>query len=222
MSTECRDSRGLPITPNGNGFSAFSKAPKRHESRIADTSTKGHDSLALGISPKGNGVPALSKVPKHHEPVVVDRSTKGHGTLGLSIMSKGHDSAGSSKTPKQPGAGSSKTPKQPADTLTESGHSQGQDVASKVHKATKPSTVPETHSDKLLAFSISFCAFAKANVCVATAVTGEPKRGQAAVPAAQDNPSGPSLDASSHVTGAVSALVALSTLREKGGHQGQQ
>ncbi|KAK8461443.1 hypothetical protein SEVIR_1G039500v4 [Setaria viridis] len=207
MSTEGRDSRGLPITPNGNGGSAFSKAPKRHESPIADTITKGHDSLALGILPKGNGVPASSKVPKRHESAIADTSTKGHDSIALSITSKGHD-----------GAGSSKTPKQPADTLPESGHSQGQDVASKVHKAPKPSTVPENSLwNKLLAFSISFCAFTKANVWVATAVTGELKKEQAAVPAAQDYPSGPSLDASSHVTGAASALVALSTLREKGG-----
>ncbi|RLN22538.1 hypothetical protein C2845_PM07G02420 [Panicum miliaceum] len=49
-------------------------------------------------------------------------------------------------------------------------------------------------------------------------VTGEPKKEQAAVPGAENKPSGPSLDASSHVTGAATALVALSTLREKGGH----
>lgn len=53
---------------------------------------------------------------------------------------------------------------------------------------------------------------------MATAVTGDPKKEQAAVTTTQDNPSGPNLDASSHVTGAASALVALSTLREKGGH----
>jgi hypothetical protein len=76
----------------------------------------------------------------------------------------------------------------------------------------------KTYSNKLLAFSISFCAFAKVNVWVATAVTGDPKKEQAAVTTTQDNPSGPNLDASSHVTGAASALVALSTLREKGGH----
>ena len=44
----------------------------------------------------------------------------------------------------------------------------------------------------------------------------EPKREQAAVAASQGKSSVPGLDASSHVTGAASALVALSTLREKG------
>ncbi|CAL4888438.1 unnamed protein product [Urochloa decumbens] len=177
MSTEGRDSLALPITPKGNGGPALSKAPKRHESPLADTSTKSHDSLALGITPKGNGVPASSKVPKRHESAIADASTKGHDSLALSITPKGHEE----------GAASSKTPKQLADTLPESGSSQGQDVATKVHKVPKP-------------------------------ITGELKIEQAAEPAAQDEPSGPSLDASSHVTGAASALVALSTLREKGGH----
>ncbi|CAL5022530.1 unnamed protein product [Urochloa decumbens] len=176
MSTEGRDSLALPVTPKGNGGPALSKTPKRHESPLADTSTKGHDSLALGITPKGNGVPASSKVPKRNESAIVSASTKGHDSLALSITPKGHE-----------GAASSKTPKQLADTLPESGSSQGQDVATKVHKVPKP-------------------------------ITGEPKIEQAAAPAAQNGPSGPSLDASSHVTGAASALVALSTLREKGGH----
>ncbi|CAN6237870.1 unnamed protein product [Urochloa humidicola] len=176
MSTECRDSLALPITPKGNGGPALNKATKRHESPLADTSTKGHDSLPLGITPKGNGVPASSKVPKRHESAIADASTKGHDCLALSIMPKGHE-----------GAASSKTPKQLADTLPESGSSQGQDVPTKIHKVPKP-------------------------------ITGEPKIEQAAALAAQNEPSGPSLDASSHVTGAASALVALSTLREKGGH----
>jgi hypothetical protein len=176
MSTEGRDSLTLSITPKCNGGPALSQAPKRHESPIADTSTKGHDSLALGITPKGNGVPASSKVPKCHESAIADTGTKGHDSLALSITPKGHD-----------GTASSKTPKQLAGTLPESGHSQGQDVATKVYRAPKP-------------------------------ITGEPKKEQAAVPAAENKPSGPSLDASSHVTGAANALVALSTLREKGGH----
>jgi len=176
ISTEGRDSLTLSITPKGNGGSAFSRAPKRHESPVADTSTKGHDSLALGIMPKGNGVPASSKVPKCHESAIADSSTKGHDSLALSITPKGHD-----------GTASSKTPKQLADTLLESSHSKGQDVGTKVFRVPKP-------------------------------ITGEPKKEQAAVPAAENKPSGPSLDASSHVTGAANALVALSTLREKGGH----
>ncbi|CAN6310836.1 unnamed protein product [Urochloa humidicola] len=175
VSTEGHDSVALPITPKGNGGPAVSKAPKRHESPLADTSTKGPDSLALGTMPKGNGcVPASSKVPKRHESAIADASTKSHDSLALSITPKGHE-----------GAASSKTPKQLADALPESGSSQGQDVATKVHKLPKPR---------------------------------ELKIEQAAAPAAQNEPSGPSLDASSHVTGAASALVALSTLREKGGH----
>jgi len=47
--------------------------------------------------------------------------------------------------------------------------------------------------------------------------TGEPKKEHAAVTGSQAKSSVPGLDASSHVTGAASALVALSTLREKGG-----
>ncbi|EES15499.1 uncharacterized protein LOC8055479 [Sorghum bicolor] len=47
--------------------------------------------------------------------------------------------------------------------------------------------------------------------------TGEPKKEHAAVTGSQGKSSVPGLDASSHVTGAASALVALSTLREKGG-----
>jgi hypothetical protein len=43
MSTEGRDSLTLSITPKCNGGPALSQAPKRHESPIADTSTKGHD-----------------------------------------------------------------------------------------------------------------------------------------------------------------------------------
>ncbi|PVH39201.1 hypothetical protein PAHAL_5G453600 [Panicum hallii] len=38
-----RDSLTLSITPKCNGGPALSQAPKRHESPIADTSTKGHD-----------------------------------------------------------------------------------------------------------------------------------------------------------------------------------
>jgi len=52
--------------------------------------------------------------------------------------------------------------------------------------------------------------------CVVAAGTEEPKREQAAVAASQGKSSVLGLDASSHVTGAASALVALSTLREKG------
>jgi len=54
---------------------------------------------------------------------------------------------------------------------------------------------------------------------VVAAGTEEPKREQAAVAASQGKSSVPGLDASSHVTGAASALVALSTLREKGVRQ---
>ena len=199
----------MSITPKGNGGPALSRAPKHHESPVADTSTKGHDSLALGITPKGNGVPASSKVSKCHESATADTSTKGHDSLALSITPKGHD-----------GTASSKTPKQLADTLLESSHSKGQDVGTKVFRVPKPSMVPENSfwNKQLLALSISFFAFTKANAWVVTAVTGEPKKEQAAVPAAENKPSGPSLDASSHVTGAANALVALSTLREKGGH----
>ena len=49
--------------------------------------------------------------------------------------------------------------------------------------------------------------------------TEEPKREQAAVAASQGKSFVLGLDASSHVTGAASALVALSTLREKGVRQ---
>jgi len=51
---------------------------------------------------------------------------------------------------------------------------------------------------------------------VVAAGTEEPKREQAAVAASQGKSFVLGLDASSHVTGAASALVALSTLREKG------
>jgi len=65
---------------------------------------------------------------------------------------------------------------------------------------------------------LHFVALTNANNawCVVAAGTGEPKREQAAVTGSQGKSSVPGLDASSHVTGAVSALVALSTLREKG------
>nr|CAB3476509.1 unnamed protein product [Digitaria exilis] len=176
MSAEGRDSLALSITPKGNCGPALSKAPKPHESPIANMSTKGHGSLAPGITPKGNSVPASSKVPKRDESTIPDMSPKGHDSLALSITRKAHE-----------GGASSKKPKQVVDTLPESGHSQAQDVAAKVYRVSKP-------------------------------ITGEPNKEQAAVPASQAKPSGRSLDASSHVTGAANALVALSTLREKGGH----
>jgi len=49
--------------------------------------------------------------------------------------------------------------------------------------------------------------------CVVSARAREPKREQAAVAGSQGKSSVPGFDASSHVTGAASALVALSTLR---------
>jgi hypothetical protein len=53
--------------------------------------------------------------------------------------------------------------------------------------------------------------------CVVAAGTAEPKKEQAAVTGSQGKSSVAGLDASSHVTGAASALIALSTLRENCG-----
>jgi hypothetical protein len=65
----------------------------------------------------------------------------------------------------------------------------------------------------LIVHAILFHCF---NTLVVITVTGEPKD-QTGVHDLQNKSSGLSLDANSYVTGAASALVALSTPREKGG-----
>lgn len=88
-----------------------------------------------------------------------------------------------------------------------------------------PSKTPKLHEPVIADMSIKSCDSLALGIAPnghthdgPASGSGEAKKEQAAlVTGSQSKSSVPSLDASSHVTGAASALVALSTLREKGG-----
>lgn len=206
MSIESRDSLAPSIMPKDNSDPASSKTPKCHVPLISDMSTEGRDSLALSIMPKGSGAPAASKVPK---------SSKGCDSLTLSIISKGNGAPASNKAPT-----CHESPL--TDTSTKGCDSMALSFADSSHDGLASSKTPKRHesqpADRLPKGSCSQGQAVATKVYNAPKpVTGELKKDKDAA-SGSNKSSVPSLDASSHVTGAANALVALSTLREKGGH----
>uniref|UniRef100_A0A0A9D2T5 Uncharacterized protein n=1 Tax=Arundo donax TaxID=35708 RepID=A0A0A9D2T5_ARUDO len=191
----------VPSLALGNSKSTGMK----HLNSAPRMTPQGQGFLSLGIasqspaphSVKGQASLALVAIP----PVAVpghgnspSMGAAGRDSLALSITPKGHDGPASSKPPKcreSPRAG----------TLPASDRSQGQDAATKVYN-NAPTPITGEPKDQV------------------TAVTREPKNQTAQCGSqnkSSNKSSGPGPDASNHVTGAASALVALSTLREKGG-----
>ncbi|WVZ65940.1 hypothetical protein U9M48_015222 [Paspalum notatum var. saurae] len=183
--------------------------------KTSSMSIESRDSLALSITPKINGGPESNKTPKHHDSPIPNMSTKGCDSLALSITPKGIGAPASSKAPK---CHESPT----ADTSTKGCDSLALSITPNGHDDPASSKTPR-HCESPLADTLPERGCSKGH-CVATKVynapkpiNGEPKKEQAA--ASDKNESSMlGLDASSHVTGAANALVALSTMREKGGH----
>ncbi|XP_062191536.1 inactive poly [ADP-ribose] polymerase RCD1-like isoform X2 [Phragmites australis] len=151
---------------------------------------EGQEFLALGIASKG---PARHSVEGQVNltPVAIPPvHTPGRGN-SPSMSTEGRDSLALSITPKgHDGPASIKLPKRCESPRSDTLPESGRPKAQDA--ATKVYNAP-------------------------TPVTGEPKD-QIAPCGSQNKSSGPGLDGSSHVTGATNAIVALSTLREKGGH----
>ncbi|KAJ1290903.1 hypothetical protein BS78_02G278500 [Paspalum vaginatum] len=192
--------------------------PQVHAPGHGKTSSMGiesRDSLALSITPKINGGPASSKMPKRHDSLIPNMSTKGRDTLALSITPKGIGAPASSRAPKCHESPMANTSTKGCDSLalsiTPNGHD---DPAS--NKTPRHYEPPLADTLPVSGCSKGHCVSAKV-YNAPKPINGEPKKDQAA--ASDKNESSMlGLDASSHVTGAANALVALSTMREKGGH----
>ncbi|KAK3152755.1 hypothetical protein QOZ80_2BG0163130 [Eleusine coracana subsp. coracana] len=182
-----------------------------------DSTCKGCESaipsLALG-NPKSTGAKRLSCAPK--------LTPEGKEFLSLGIASQVHsvkvqDSLTSVAIPSVhvPGRGNSRsTSSKDQGSLALSIMPKGHDVPAS-NKTLKHRESPR--ADKFPESGRSQAQDAVAKVYDApTSITGKPKD-QTGVHGSQNKSSGPGLDASSYVTGAASALVALSTPREKGG-----
>ncbi|GJM90887.1 hypothetical protein PR202_ga07210 [Eleusine coracana subsp. coracana] len=203
--------------PTGYACLAPSNASKTHGSSASDSTRKGCESaipsLALG-NPKSTGAKRLSCAPK------LTPECKEFLSLGIASQVhsvKGQDSLTSVAIPSVhvPGRGNSRsTSSKDQGSLALSIMPKGHDGLAS-NKTLKHRESPR--ADKFPESGRSQAQDAVVKVYDApTSITGDPKD-QTGVHGSQNKSSGPGLDASSYVTGAASALVALSTPREKGG-----